>query len=61
MDLLDRATAREAGHSVAWEQPDAFNQAVLTFLRASIRRIRPGICLSCVVLSENQIPDVLVV
>jgi pimeloyl-ACP methyl ester carboxylesterase len=23
----------EAGHSVAWEQPDAFNQAVLAFLR----------------------------
>ena len=23
----------EAGHSVAWEQPDAFNQAVIAFLR----------------------------
>jgi pimeloyl-ACP methyl ester carboxylesterase len=23
----------EAGHSVAWEQPEAFNEAVLTFLR----------------------------
>jgi pimeloyl-ACP methyl ester carboxylesterase len=23
----------EAGHSVAWEQPDAFNQAILAFLR----------------------------
>jgi pimeloyl-ACP methyl ester carboxylesterase len=23
----------EAGHAVAWEQPDAFNQALIAFLR----------------------------
>jgi pimeloyl-ACP methyl ester carboxylesterase len=29
----DWALIPEAGHSVAWEQPEAFNAAVLTFLR----------------------------
>jgi pimeloyl-ACP methyl ester carboxylesterase len=29
----DWALIPEAGHSVAWEQPEAFNQAVLAFLR----------------------------
>jgi pimeloyl-ACP methyl ester carboxylesterase len=29
----DWALIPEAGHSVAWEQPEAFNSAVLTFLR----------------------------
>lgn len=29
----DWALIPEAGHAVAWEQPDAFNQAVLAFLR----------------------------
>ena len=27
------ALIAEAGHSVAWEQPDTFNQIVLAFLR----------------------------
>jgi pimeloyl-ACP methyl ester carboxylesterase len=33
LKTYDWALIPEAGHSVAWEQPDAFNQAVLTFLR----------------------------
>jgi pimeloyl-ACP methyl ester carboxylesterase len=33
LKAYDWALIPEAGHSVAWEQPDAFNQAVLAFLR----------------------------
>jgi pimeloyl-ACP methyl ester carboxylesterase len=33
LQAFDWALIPEAGHSVAWEQPDAFNQAVLAFLR----------------------------
>jgi pimeloyl-ACP methyl ester carboxylesterase len=33
LKTYDWALIPEAGHSVAWEQPDAFNQAVVAFLR----------------------------
>jgi pimeloyl-ACP methyl ester carboxylesterase len=33
LKAYDWALIPEAGHSVAWEQPEAFNQAVLAFLR----------------------------
>jgi pimeloyl-ACP methyl ester carboxylesterase len=33
LKTFDWALIPEAGHAVAWEQPDAFNQAVLAFLR----------------------------
>ncbi len=33
LKTYDWALIPEAGHSVAWEQPEAFNQAVLSFLR----------------------------
>ena len=33
LKTYDWALIPEAGHSVAWEQPDAFNQAVIAFLR----------------------------
>jgi pimeloyl-ACP methyl ester carboxylesterase len=33
LKAYDWALIPEAGHSVAWEQPDAFNQAVVAFLR----------------------------
>src|SRR5258708_6614253 len=33
LKAYDWALIPEAGHAVAWEQPEAFNQAVLAFLR----------------------------
>jgi pimeloyl-ACP methyl ester carboxylesterase len=33
LKAFDWVLIPEAGHSVAWEQPDAFNQAILAFLR----------------------------
>jgi pimeloyl-ACP methyl ester carboxylesterase len=33
----DISLAAEAGHSVYWEQPDAFNRAVLGFLAKRAR------------------------
>ncbi len=33
LKTYDWALIPEAGHSVAWEQPEAFNQAVIAFLR----------------------------